>query len=342
MLKIVVVLFAASVVFGQIAPTDIVLGKTFPGCPRSNPNPTGCYCTTGCGVNSEAANPDGFAYKTPVWPPRAEPASYVGKDTICARITVPTRPTLLGKALVAWLGLGGDIFNNGTMLDSTPALGQQITIYTAFTQRQCSQFLELAQAVDLNDDVNRPSRMTSLRVGLCTKNNCNGPKPNPPPTKGLIVGETSFPGACPVSNKAKTGCFCTNGCAWNAEAGGFPWLAPSWPPVAYSQSFVGSDTICARITVPIFTGSDAADALVTALGINGDVMKDNNIVNNAGPGTEVTVYTAFTAAQCAEFQQMASQVALHTKTGTAKNLGIYFCNMTNCNSISFNRITRTV
>jgi hypothetical protein len=304
--------------------------------------PTACYCTTGCGVNGEAANPNGFAYKSPVWPPRRERSEYVGADTICARITVPTVNSVGGRAVLAWLGIAGNVFNHPDMvLKQSPAFGQELTVYTAFTTAQCNQFVELAEGVALSEGT---ADVSQLRMKLCNSDMCNSPAARLPPTgiKGLIAAEAHFPGKCPMANPNPTGCYCTSGCAWNAEAGGFPWKSPEWPAPAYKPDFVGADTICARITLPILSSQKSVDVvnLAQALWINGDVMNNGSIVRNAPTGSEVTIYTAFTAAQCEQFQEKAALVARKLATRSVTGLGIFLCNTTNCNGIATNRITR--
>ena len=320
------------------APTAI---NKLPGtCPTANPKPTGCYCTNGCGVNGEPGNPDGFYYKPSVWPPRAESAKYVGADTICARITIPTRPTILGRALTAWLAIGGDIFNNGTMFPG-PADNEQVTIYTAFTQHQCKQFNALANAAYLNDVGDAPSHLFNLQVTLCTTTNCNGPKAFvPTPSKSIVTAAAKFPGACPVSNKAKTGCYCTSDCSWNAEVDGFEWTSAVWPPISYPPSYVGADTICATITIPVVSSLTQATDLAAALGITGDIHRTGELVTAVPNGSEVTIYTAFTQAQCAEFMTKAQ--ALATALPASKNLGIFMCNVTNCNTVGAYQVVRNV
>jgi hypothetical protein len=293
-------------------------------------------------VNGEAANPNGFAYKSPVWPPRLESAAYVGADTICARITVPSRDTILGKSMLEWLAMSGDVFNNGTFLDAAPQLGQELTVYTAFTAKQCNQFQQFAQGVELSDAApGKPSRMSLLRLKLCNTPGCNKPAPRLPPANlKNSIAETNFPGRCPVANPNPTGCYCTTGCGFGGQdAAAFPYKSPSWPAPAYSPKFVGSDTICARITVPIFDPSvvESATFIPQMLQINGKFAGED--VQSAPPGSEVTVYTAFTADQCATFVTQATKFATVPGAQAIKWLGIFLCNTTNCNGIATNRIT---
>lgn len=188
-------------------------------CPKSNPEPTACYCTNGCSVNGEG----GFPWLAPVWPPALKSASFVGRDTICAKITVPQMTSIAGKAFSAWLGITGDVRNNGKSY-AGPVLGSETTIYTAFTQAQCLQFHDMAQAALSadSDTTNKTIVMRSLKVKLCTTaGGCNTVKPIIP-TQAASSKLALFPGVCPVSNPNPTGCFCTSGCAWDFEAGGFP------------------------------------------------------------------------------------------------------------------------
>lgn len=74
--------------------------------------------------------------------------------------------------------------------------------------------------------------------------------------------------ACPEANMgAHVSCYCTSGCSVNADTA-FPWRAPVFPP---ASTDLGSDTICASVTLPCLSADPAYVAMLARLGMNGTV-----------------------------------------------------------------------
>lgn len=147
-----------------------------------------------------------------------------------------------------------------------------------------------------------------------------------------------IPSACPAANPANTGCYCTNGCSVNGDTV-FPYVTTAWPPTKYGASFVGNDTICARIQVPVLATPDGVN-LAAHLGITGDVYRNGTqSVNGAVAGQTVTVYTAFTAAECNSFMNVIKPVA--SALAADSRTSIVLCRTESCNTIEDPSVSAT-
>ncbi len=304
----------------------ILLGRSveadyFPShsCPLSSPAPIGCYCTYGCSINGDKE----FSWTMPVWPPAPVSAITMGEDTICAKITIPIMSGLRDVMnLAQFLGITGQVHDR--LIPPTPQDQSEVTIYTSFSGSECSTFQKFA-----NIAAHALPSMKKLFITLCTENFCNAPDAEavPPPQKNVQIAQR-FPGSCPRSNTQPTGCFCTNRCHIGDDNTVFKWQPNVWPPAAERASYVGTDTICARITVPI-VNDPASVALANYLGISGNVSVQYPPQPGPPANSEVTVYTALTNDECARVQQLAGQLLI-TVPDARKPL-IYLCTDEGCN-----------
>lgn len=128
--------------------------------------------------------------------------------------------------------------------------------------------------------------------------------------------------SCPKSSPVNTGCYCTSGCSINGDTI-FKWNAPLFPPKLLAAPEMGNDTICA-ISRSRPSPTLPAVALAAYLGITGDVYKNGTAVFGVAPGTEATIWTAFTQAECEAFVTRA-QAAVAGEPNIGK-LGVTLCN----------------
>jgi hypothetical protein len=288
-------------------------------CPVSNKNNTGCYCTFGCSIGGDLS----FPWNSAQFPPVRYDANTMGNDTICAKITIPALASAAARNLSAYLGVTGQIrsgnFYNGVANNS------EVTLWTAFTQAECANF-----AARVSNLVSNTTEARGLGVELCTTESCN--VVNLPALAASNTTATNtvtrLPGACPIANPSNTSCYCSNGCSVNGDTS-FPWTPTAWPPVNFPANQMGSDTICARIQVPNID-TFAGRALAAYLGVNGNIHGNSTNYFGADIGQTVTVYTAFTAAECASFMAVARAL---TDTRTVET-SILLCNTSSCNSIT--------
>lgn len=271
-------------------------------CPSSGN--IGCYCSVNCAV---LADTRGRSFKSPVFPPVKVNASAMGTDNICAKVTIPYLTSDVNVlTLAAYVGI-----------DNFASSKTEVTVWTSFTANECAAFQYLAAAA-----VKSTPAIGNVGIGLCNSDGCNtvnmeGFSASPAPTAGNNL-PSLLPGGCPVSGASPASCYCTNGCSVNGEST-FTYKSSSWPPVAVNTSTVGTKTICAKITTPIYTALATGVALNTFLSTSGNY-----------DGLVVTTYTAFTAAECASYVATA-QTLLATNS---VQLGIELCNTTNCNSVT--------
>ena len=85
---------------------------------------------------------------------------------------------------------------------------------------------------------------------------------------------------CPDANMASHAyCYCTSGCSVNGDTV-FPWSPPAFPPPSLD---LGSDTVCASISLPCLGGDPAYSALLAWLGVNGTVAPNTCVLRARAP-----------------------------------------------------------
>lgn len=131
-------------------------------CPLSAQVNTSCLCTSGCSVNDEFSYP----WSPPVYPP---PSTPLGKDTICATVTLPC--STAASALASYLGVNGYVrgdASSGYHYFQGCADGALVTTFSGLTEGECEQLRILYVALAATDPTG-----TYSPPQLCTTDNCN-------------------------------------------------------------------------------------------------------------------------------------------------------------------------